>query len=369
MGTIYIMQLVHTLVVLAILLSTASAGTFCDVLGTNKPSFCTCTDTTLGFNLVCTQKFADDLLKQAPSVESTFKLTSCGTPELGVSAKVTMHDGNEHTLAEKKYKFPKTVTIPVPGAQIPPFGVNLYLTLGGDPSALELDLKLDACATVAFVEYCGADLPNSVFSAPLCPSSVCKGSTNPFRIPILKKTLSFTDACKTSSSTGSSSSATTTGTTATATATTSYAIKSTVKLSGISASQFATEHANFKKVIASYLSICGSAGTSKCTHSDVTIHSASRRGLFDDVSVEFSVKTTSQTKAATGANTLNTAITTNSASFVAALILKGGNLLFVTGSTTTSVPTVTTASTSSAGRIEAGSMVVSLVMALAALFV
>lgn len=351
------MQHGTTLTVLATLLSAASAGTFCDVLGSNLPSFCTCTDATLGFDLKCSQSFADDLFTTPPSVASTFKLTACGTPEMSVSAKATIA-GTEHTLATKKYSFPKEITIPIDGATLTPFTINLYVNLGGDVGALKLDLELDACATLAGATVCGADIPTSIFVG--CRTAgVCKSSTNPFRIPVLKKTLSFTDACATSSSTTGATSSSTTA------ATSTYAVKSTVSLEGITAAQFDAAAQNaFKEVIAGYLTICGTTGTTQCTSSDVTIVSSSRR----DVSVQYQVPTTSQAIAAEGANALSAAVVTNAAKFKDALVAKGGNLASVTGSTTTTVPAVDTTTTSSVGHIEAGSMVFSLLTALAALF-
>jgi len=78
--------------------------------------------------------------------------------------------------------------------------------------------------------------------------------------------------------------------------------------------------------------------------SDVTILSSTRR----DVAVEFQVQTTSETIAATGANTLNVAITDNAATFKTDLNAAGGNLASVTSSSTTSAPAVHAVSSAAA---------------------
>jgi len=98
--------------------------------------------------------------------------------------------------------------------------------------------------------------------------------------------------------------------------------------------------------------ICGTAGASQCTASDVTIISAARR----DVVVKFEVKTSSSTTAAAGATTLDAAITTNAVAFKDQLVAKGGALASVTGSTTTVAPAAglgTAAATASAAGVTA----------------
>jgi len=124
-----------------------------------------------------------------------------------------------------------------------------------------------------------------------------------------------------------------------------YVVTAAVRLAGITAAQFdATAQTNFKTVVATYLTICGTNGATQCAASDVTIVSSVRRG----VAVTFRVTTTSSTRASTGATSLNTAITTNAATFKSALVAKGGNLASVTGSTTTTAPAAGTFSVSSA---------------------
>jgi len=104
-----------------------------------------------------------------------------------------------------------------------------------------------------------------------------------------------------------------------------------VSLAGITLAQFdAAAKTAFKEVVATYLSICGTAGASQCTASDVTIISAARR----DVAVKFEVKTSSSTKAVAGATTLNAAITTNAVAFKDQLVAKGGALASVSGTGT-----------------------------------
>lgn len=117
-------------------------------------------------------------------------------------------------------------------------------------------------------------------------------------------------------------------------------VAATVSLAGITLAQFdAAAKTAFKEVVATYLSICGTAGASQCTASDVTIISAARR----DVAVKFEVKTSSSTKAVAGATTLNAAITTNAATFKAQLVAKGGALARVSGTVTVAAASAVTA--------------------------
>merc|ERR1711977_452622 len=91
-----------------------------------------------------------------------------------------------------------------------------------------------------------------------------------------------------------------------------HIVKSKITLAGVSAAAFDKTTAAgqkvrqaFKATVAASLSICGSAGTSQCTHTDVVIVSVSRRRRAG-ATVDFYVKTSSSTSPSSGAATLNT---------------------------------------------------------------
>jgi len=158
-----------------------------------------------------------------------------------------------------------------------------------------------------------------------------------------------------------SNSATSSATSTTSTSGT-YTVQAAVKLEGISYDQFdSTAESSFKTVIASYLKICGTAGATECTASQVTILSKARR----DVTVTFSIATTSSSTAATGANDLKAAIETNAATFQNALKATGGNLAQITGTTTTSTAR---AVSSPAGqtKVNVGGMIFTVLLSLVA---
>ena len=69
-------------------------------------------------------------------------------------------------------------------------------------------------------------------------------------------------------------------------------VQATVNLAGISSAQFnSTVQTAFREIIASYLTICGTAGATQCTSSNVTIISTNRRSV--NVNVTFAIETTS----------------------------------------------------------------------------
>ena len=122
----------------------------------------------------------------------------------------------------------------------------------------------------------------------------------------------------------------------------------TITLQGITASQFdAAAQISFKTVVASNAgTICGAAGTTLCTASDVTILSYSRR----TATTSFEIATYGQNSASTAVTDLQTSMA--SSGFTTELAAAGGNLASVSGvsvisansvesGTTTATPTAT----------------------------
>lgn len=183
--------------VLCALVAAASATTplpkFCEVVGTNKPSMCTCTDKANGFVFVCTVPFAKDIVSPDINVIGTWTFQPCKTPdaEVGYKGEVTI-SGTKHTLKEEILKADgKEKKTAIPGASKNGLGMYLVSTLKGNAAAMEVTLGLDSCADVPFVGLkCGSAIPDTFFQA------IKGGATNPFVYVFHpKKTYNFKSNC------------------------------------------------------------------------------------------------------------------------------------------------------------------------------
>merc|ERR1712072_164351 len=94
---------------LCTLVGLASATTplpkFCNAVGANKPSFCTCTDKAAGFEFVCTVPFAKDIISPDINVIGTWTFEPCKKPDaqVGYKGEVTI-SGSKKTLTEQILK-------------------------------------------------------------------------------------------------------------------------------------------------------------------------------------------------------------------------------------------------------------------------
>lgn len=183
-------------------LAAASAGTasasFCDLVNGALPSEVTCTashGSSDGFVLTYSQdiKIASETLGVTTTyfdttVSGTFSVKPCAT---AASMAVSLTNTKPAASLSKSISSGDTTDIPIPGASNAGVGINAAVGIKGSISAFELDLGITLC-----------DGPTKCGTAVPILSDI---PGYPFPISLLKKTVDFTDACKSTAGNSGSS--------------------------------------------------------------------------------------------------------------------------------------------------------------------
>jgi len=134
-----------------------SDESFCDIIGSDLPSFCVCTNKTLGGTVTCSTTLPEDI----DTVSVVADISPCQEPASMSLALKESRFGISYNLAHVAAR--EDINIPIPGVSfdIPDIanaGLDLVVRLDGDLAMMTIKLGINVCSEIVGESVCMSSL-------------------------------------------------------------------------------------------------------------------------------------------------------------------------------------------------------------------